>query len=319
MKRLLKYFEKSKNKPSNKKDIKGQLELQIDRPIEPDRNAGQGGRSFYFFDFDDNIAFLSTPGFLFHKKTKKELAISSADFAKHHRQIGISGPYKDYEIILDDKFGSFRNFRDQKIGPLKQLLGKKQNFLHDVSYILKQPTHHWQGPSWNCFYHACLNQRPVALITARGHQPATIKKGISLLVKNGHLPLEPNYLDIWPVSNIKTRHSLGDSNLKFSTAQLKKAAIRRAVQKAIEVYGESPHHRFGMSDDDPHNIELIADEMKLLKKVYPNMSFFIIETHSGRYTKTEIFMDHREAMMCSDLKNQQEFTTFEQLGWDSLD
>jgi hypothetical protein len=46
---------------------KSQLELGETRKREPDRNLHRGGRSFYFFDFDDNIAFLTTPLILFHK------------------------------------------------------------------------------------------------------------------------------------------------------------------------------------------------------------------------------------------------------------
>ena len=50
-----------------------QLELPIPRVAEPDRNFKDGGRSFYFFDFDDNVAFLTTPLFLFEKSTGREL------------------------------------------------------------------------------------------------------------------------------------------------------------------------------------------------------------------------------------------------------
>ena len=61
----------------NKKDYKGQLELGHTHLKEPDRNYRQGGRSFYFFDFDDNIAFLSTSLVLFHKQNGEELFLSS--------------------------------------------------------------------------------------------------------------------------------------------------------------------------------------------------------------------------------------------------
>jgi hypothetical protein len=47
-----------------------------------------------------------------------------------------------------------------------------------------------------------------------------------------------------------------------------------------------------MSDDDPHNLELISDEMVRLKRDFPENSFFIIETHGANYLKREIFTDH---------------------------
>jgi hypothetical protein len=128
----------------------------------------------------------------------------------------------------------------------------------------------------------------MSVITARGHDPQTIKDGIKIIVEMGHLPIEPNYLSVYPVSHKATRLHLGDSELSLGTAELKQKAIRASVEMAIQVYGMSPHHRFGMSDDDPRNIELIIEEMTRLKNQYPEMSFFMIETQNGAFVKHEI-------------------------------
>lgn len=268
--------------------IKGQLDLGINRAPERDRNFHLGGRSFYFFDFDDNIAFLTTPLILFHKTKRTETLISSGDFAKFHGSIGKTDIYADYEIDYCDETGTFRNFRDLNLSEAERLQGKPQIFVEDVASALGFPDFQWKGPSWACFYHAAFNQRPVSVITARGHHPETIKEGVKVFVKNKVLPLEPNYLSIYPVSHKSTRISLGDEELRFGTAELKQRAIRASVEKAIEVYGYSPHHRFGMSDDDPKNIELIVEEMTRLKARYPEMSFFMIETHNGNFVKHEV-------------------------------
>lgn len=267
---------------------KGQLELGQTRNREPDRNFHRGGRSFYFFDFDDNIAFLTTPLILFHKKTKDELHLSSAEWALHHHTIGKSGPYEEFEINWDDVSGTFRSFRDVHLDEVAKLAGQKQPFVHDILHALGLPDIQWKGPSWDCFYHAVFNQRPISVITARGHSAETLRAGIYEFVKNGYLPLEPNYLSLFACSNKQVRHSFGDIELKMSTAELKQKAIRASVEKAIEVYGYSPHHRFGMSDDDPKNIQLIVEEMTRLKSKYPEMSFFMIETHGGDFIKHEI-------------------------------
>ncbi len=270
------------------KKIKSQLELGQTRLKEPDRNHSRGGRSFYFFDFDDNIAFLTTPLVLFHKKTKEELHLSSAEWAVHHSSIGKEGIYSEYEIDFDDIDGTFRCFRDIDLSEIERQNGKKQTFVEDILLALKNLDSLWKGPSWDCFYHAVFNQRPISVITARGHSAETIRAGIYELVKAGWLPAEPNYLSIFAVSNKQTRISVGDHDFKQSTAELKQHAIRASVEKAIEVYGYSPHHRFGMSDDDPKNIQLIVEEMTRLKGKYPEMSFFMIETHNGSFTKHEI-------------------------------
>jgi hypothetical protein len=259
-----------------------QLELPIHREIEADRNADKGGRSFYFFDFDDNIAFLATPSFIFHKSTGRELVLTSGEFAQNHRDIGFRGQFADFEVRLDSQTGTFRYFRDQDINLLEKVLGKKQAFVQDLGAALGLPDFRWKGPSWDCFYHAVFNQRPLSLITARGHSQETIRAGIRLLVARDFIPHEPNYLSVYPVSNPEVKKSLGIFDESTSVANLKKAAIRASVEAAILKYGYSPHHRFGMSDDDPHNIALIVEEMTSLKSLYPEMSFFVIETKNSK-------------------------------------
>jgi len=282
----------------------GQLDLGITRQPEADRNFHLGGRSFYFFDFDDNIAFLTTPLILFHKESGAELKISSGDFAQQHSLIGKSGSYAHYEIRWDDQTGTFRCFRDHHTDELEKLGLKQQIFVEDVAAALGLPDLHWKGPSWECFYHATFNQRPVSVITARGHKTDTIKDGIRLFVNSGYLPMEPNYLSIFPVSNKSIRHELGDVELNFGTAELKQRAIRASVEQAIRTYGYSPHHRFGMSDDDPRNIQLIVEEMMRLKKDYPEMSFFMIETHNGGFIKHEITLRGVEPKFAGEVGEQ---------------
>lgn len=284
--------------------IKGQLELGETRQKEPDRNYHRGGRSFYFFDFDDNIAFLTTPLILFHKETGEELNLSSADWALHHASIGKSGPFSDYEIRYDDATGTFRRFRDLKLTESDRMNGKKQLFVEDVAAALKMPDLQWKGPSWDCFYHATFNQRPISVITARGHSATTIQAGIFEFVKAGYLPSEPNFLSIYAVSNKQVREHLHDPDYTASTAELKQRAIRASVEKAIDVYGYSPHHRFGMSDDDPKNIQLVVEEMTRLKSIYPEMSFFMIETHNGDFVKHEISQHGLKSNYISDLDVQ---------------
>lgn len=275
-----------------KKD-QAQLELGIRRHFESDRNYSRGGRSFYFFDFDDNIAILSTPIFIFHKESGHEIPLSSREFAETHRQIGVTGPYKDYKVDFNDEVGSFRSFRDRNMTVVEKVLGKKQSFVEDLAQALGLPEYIWKGPSWATFYHAVFNKRPISMITARGHHPETIKKGIRLMINEGHLPHEPNYLSMYPINFPPVKQQLQKSK-KDSTAELKQAAIRASVHQAFETYGHSEFHRFGMSDDDPRNIELIVEEMTRLKADYPEVSFFVFDTQKGQLIKREIFSNRTE-------------------------
>lgn len=269
-----------------------QLELPLTRQQEPDRNRDKGGRSFYFFDFDDNVAFLTTPMFLFHRESGAEVQISSRAFAEHSRWIGKQGTYADYVIDHDPVKGSFRCFRDKDFGWLERVIGRRrQIFVQDLAAALGMPDVTWKGPSWNCFYHAVFNSRPTALITARGHHPKTLKAGIRLWVNEGHLPRDPNYLALYPVSHPDVQRQLGQPS-DAPIPLLKQKALRAAVESAYRVYGRNPHHRFGMSDDDPRNIEWIIEEMRQLKRETPEVSFFIIQTHGDQMIKHEVFTDY---------------------------
>jgi hypothetical protein len=274
--------------------MKSQLEFPIQRDREADRNFSRGGRSFYFFDFDDNIAFLATPLILFHKDTGREISISSAQYAQEHLNIGKQGVFKDYFVDYDDQKGTFRCFRDHHTEELQKLGYQDQIFIQDIAHALGFADHQWKGPSWACFYHATFNQRPTSVITARGHEPDTIKRGIEQFVHNRHLSQNPFYLSVYPVNHIPTRKELGDEKLSLSVAELKQRAIRASVLRAFSVFGYSPHHRFGMSDDDPKNIELITEEMSRLKSEFPEVSFFVIETQNNEFFKREILIEGSE-------------------------
>ena len=283
-----------------KVETKGQLELAIDRPREFDRNYHLGGRSFYFFDFDDNVAHLSTPTVLFHKENGSELLLNSGEFARIHRSVGVSGIYRDFQISYCDQTGTFRYFRDRDPEELRKLGERRQYFVEDLWAALGKPDLEWKGPSWSCFVHATLNQRPMTLITARGHSRNTITQGLDLFIEAGHLNQRPNLLAVFPVTNPDVRTELGDINRELNVAELKRRAIRASVEAAFRTYGFSPYHRFGMSDDDPHNIELIVSEMTELKRDFPEVSFFVIETQGGRFVKWEIYADHSEPTLCAE-------------------
>jgi hypothetical protein len=274
-----------------KKDLQSQLELPLERPQEPDRNHSRGGRSFYFFDFDDNVIYLPTPLFLFNKKTGAEKALSTSEFAKINEHLGKKKPWDDFEIRLDPHTGSFRRFRHQKLNLWQRFKRDRQPISADILEALKKPESEWKGPSWDFFWHAVHNGRPLSIITARGHKPQDLKDAVALLVKKKFLSQAPNYLSIFPVSHDETRTLLGDRELSWHTAKLKKVAIHLSVKEAFKVYGFNPTHRFGMSDDDPANVKLIIEAMQELKVQYPKNSFYVIDTQHGQLFKQEVFAD----------------------------
>lgn len=265
----------------------------LERERYPDRNLHHGGRSFYFFDFDDNVMSLDTPIFLFHRHSGEELQLSTAEFAQVSPQVGQPGPYHDYEIDLNDYHGSFRRFRD--LAPHEDAAGREQPFVEDLRSALARPDFEWRGPSWELFFHAVHNRRPLSIITARGHHPTTLARGVELLHQGGHLTQLPRYVSIFPVSHPQIREDLSRDQGTLTVPELKLEAILRSVAAAMTNFGENPHHRFGMSDDSPENLELITAAMVRLKQRYPQNAFFVIDSSKLPLVKTEILLDHTES------------------------
>lgn len=250
--------------------------------------------SFYFFDLDDNTLFLKTPLFLRNKATGELKEIGTTEFAAIRALLGLFEPWTDYEIFE----GTYSHFHDI---PADQLApGQEQYLVQDIKAVIALPASAWQAPSWAMFVYACRNQRPLSIVTARGHSRATIRAGVRVLLEHGLIESEPRYLTIYPVGNPDVREelveSLADESEKESlrrsldpTSALKRIAIRNSVERALEEYGAEPEHRFGMSDDDPHNVDLIIKAMCDCKQKYPDKRFFVIDTHAGEKVKLEVF------------------------------
>ncbi len=122
---------------------------------------GDGSRSFYFFDIDDNLLSLSTKLYLWNAETQSERAISSGEFAEIQSVLGRPGPWEAWAI----RSATFRDFNDQVV-PSDQ-----QSFVRDVTSAV-QGNAPWQGPSWRLLVHAAKMQRPIAVISARGQEPS---------------------------------------------------------------------------------------------------------------------------------------------------
>ncbi|NIM51729.1 MAG: hypothetical protein GTN78_25795 [Gemmatimonadales bacterium] len=246
-------------------------------------NAEHDGESFYLFDFDDNIMYLKTKLLLLNTVTGERKEVSTEDYANIHSLLGKPGKWENFKEFE----GTFRYFRDAEEG-------RRQYFVTDIEEAIKNDADEWKAPSWDLFVYACEKRRPVSLVTARGHSPETIMAGLRVLVEKGLIPREPNYHTIYPVNNEQVRRKLGDCDLGWTVPRLKRVAIKRSVEKAVEEYGSDHEHRFGMSDDDPANVNLIIRAMCDCKKSNLDMRFFVINTHQGEHVKLEVFpIDYR--------------------------
>jgi hypothetical protein len=127
---------------------------------------------FYAFDFDDNILNMPTE-IMVQTKDGGEIGMSTSDFAIHRSKLGKEEfEYKGDTIVGLDYSTAFRNFRDE-VDP--------EIFKKDVSKALKLGSF---GPAWHDFIECLTNGSIFAIITARGHEPEGMRKGVEFIIDN---------------------------------------------------------------------------------------------------------------------------------------
>lgn len=248
------------------------------------------GVSAYLFDIDDNLLFLPTSIYLWNAEKQEEKPISSGAFAAVQNALGKPGQWQSWTVGPR----TFRDFRDDDSKPPEQ-----QQLIVDLVAAI-EGREQWQGPSWNLLVHAATNQRPTAMITARGHAPETIRACLQVLVTRRLLPAMPPLLGIYPVTNPKVQANLGVVDPATTIPSIKKLAIKNAVAECLERYGADPPHRFGMSDDDPNNVVLAISAMRDCKLTYPTKRFFVINSNHEEFVKLEIFPIDRPATVVDE-------------------
>ena len=218
---------------------------------------------YYAFDWDDNILFMPTK-IIVLDKAGKEVGMSSEDFAAHRAKIGQEEFDYEGHVIKDYAPNAFRYFRPQA----------DRKFIKDAI----EADH--LGPSWESFKE-CLNSASIfAIITARGHSPAAIKRAVYELIirnKDGINSAEvyknirkyneifkrgdrdgsiQNYLNLckfYPVSNPKFAGSMGKPE------EAKKLALRKFAEYCSD-FNQGRVIKLGFSDDDPKNIDVITKD-----------------------------------------------------------
>jgi len=121
---------------------------------------------YYAFDWDDNIMNMPTK-IMVVDENGTEVGLSTEDFAEYRHILGKEPFVYDGKNIVGYAEGPFRFFRE----------GGDQQFLKDVLLASF-------GPSWDDFVE-CINGGSIfSIITARGHNPNTLKQAVYILIKN---------------------------------------------------------------------------------------------------------------------------------------
>ena len=257
------------------------------------KSEGTPDLKYYAFDWDDNIVHMPTK-ILVKDESGNEVGMSTDDFAEFRHQIGKEPFSYKGNTIVGYSDSPFRNFRTD---------GDK-NFLVDSMRAKK-------GPAFDDFREAINNGSIFAIITARGHNPNTIKEAIYNYIIEGFNGIDKDEL----VKNLKKYRSfigedeMSDEELIKSYLELNKyhpvsfgddqgavnpeeakveameafvnyikamAAVlnkRAFLKKDISNKFNPDNLSIGFSDDDPKNIEV-------MQKHFKNKPDNIVKTYS---------------------------------------
>jgi hypothetical protein len=147
---------------------------------------------YYAFDWDDNIVHMPTK-IILKDDNGEEVGMSTEDFAEYRHMVGKEDfNYKGHNIVGFSE-NPFRNFRTE---------GDK-DFLVDAMKAKK-------GPAFDDFREAINNGSIFSIITARGHNPNTLKEAVYNYIVNDFEGISKDEL----IKNLrKYRSFVGDEEM----------------------------------------------------------------------------------------------------------
>jgi hypothetical protein len=231
---------------------------------------------YYAFDWDDNIMHMPTKIMVLDDKGS-EVVMSTEDFAKYRGIIGKENfPYEGTTIV-DYAQNPFRNFRTE---------GDRQFIIDSMK---GKP-----GPVWSDFVEAINNGSIFSIITARGHNPNTIKQAIYNMIISNHNGINKDlllknlkkyrkvsgnrintrdlinyYMDLnkyYPVSYGSENSAASPEELKVKALQEFIDYVKRHAKKLKKKLYLKDNVKgtftptIGFSDDDIRNLEKIKQE-----------------------------------------------------------
>ena len=261
----------------------------------PEENIESGTIRAYSFDWDDNIINMPTKIKMLKKTDTgwEKVNVGTSEFARVR---------DDENYDLDE--GAFDNFI------------REESFLSDLQTALDNSSF---APSFEKFKEALIYANPISIITARGHNPEVIRKGMDLVISNtfnedelgtmidniqqlypeleGETPdiILKTYLDSHEYHTVTSEIFADKFGTDMGSAanpeENKKIALRDYVTKIVAKVGgmvDTPNNKLsvGFSDDDLGNINSIIPFIKeVLQVEFPEVDFIVYDTSEGDVNK----------------------------------
>lgn len=277
---------------------------------------------YYIFDWDNNIL---------HMPTRIHLEEQGADGSWHERAVSTSEysqirkhadrlrpPEGDWEV-------AFREFRDIEVERENVFVRDTRQAVDKVVNGLSEP-----GPSFKAFQKVLCEGRLFAIVTARGHSPDVVRRGVEYFLEKvlspndrkamlanlrGYLECyEPGhgidlndedavidfYLSLNKYHAVTSPHFAGFLGVKAGETPRaevgKQHAIRDFVLHVLRIAHErgiSKPISFGFSDDDEANVKLVETFISEgLAKEFPEVRFVVFDTSDPKLEFGRKFVVH---------------------------
>lgn len=279
-------------------------------------NIGNRDLKYYIFDWDDNILHMPTYIHL-------ERRLANDTWVPHLVSTSL------FSVIRNDK----KNYRPPENDWEKAFVEFRDFAGDDESKFLKDAAHAIDRvlagsekvpPSFNTFKQTLIEGRIFAIVTARGHQPATLRKGVGLFIKRilskaQHKEMIYNLRGyIVCYEGMKKNASMSDKDVlnnylslnryhavtspdfmahvkNASVSDPEKPEIRKQFAildfldhlfRMIERIGAHKPISVGFSDDDPANVHAVMTFIReKLAAQFPAVKFVVYDTSDPNIEK----------------------------------
>ena len=210
------------------------MKKQIKEGFNPE---GTPDMKYYAFDWDDNIVHMPTK-IMLKTEDGEEIGMSTDDFAEYRHDLGKTPIQYKGKVVVGYADEPFRNFRTE---------GDK-DFLID-SMRAKE------GPAFNDFREAINNGSIFAIITARGHNPETLKQSIYNYIISGFNGIDKDTL----IKNLKKYRSFVNED-QMSDDELIKSYLELNKYHPVSFGNEE-----GVSNPEELKVKAMEDFVSYIK------------------------------------------------------
>lgn len=254
---------------------------------------------FSIYDWDDNILMMGTKIHVKKNINGKwvDTMISTKKLVEIKDEYEKYWDNKDYKIDFNNAFIEFRDY-----GPRGD-----NAFLDDVKKILDEKKY---GPSWDAFIKNLIDGNLFGIVTTRGHEPNSLRKGVEYIIYNSlsdeqQTEMLNNLMKFHDFFNEDFEYLVDDylnncifigvmsqyfiKKFKYNPTKNPNKGKQDAVYYIINKFSKYGKMKglttkIGFSDDDPGYYNAVKNVFVKNKEIFDKINFYVFDTSDHNLT-----------------------------------